>query len=160
MLLSDKQFLRDYNPRLSAYRFTDPFAAIANSANSQLYLTGQGNRSFFDARAIYFLGFSPLDVQSQIPIVHPVIDYNYIFDRPIAGGQLGYNINFTSLSRQQANFDAITQAATLASTTGINVCTQARPTRRHAQLGKLRAARRAGHLQPLLGGDGMEAQHH
>jgi LPS-assembly protein len=123
-LLSDKQFLRDYNPRLSAFRFTDPFAAIANSANSQLYITGQGNRSFFDARAIYYLGMSPADVQSQIPVVAPVIDYNYIFDRPIAGGQLGYNINFTSLSRQQANFDAIGQAAILATTTGINVCTQ------------------------------------
>jgi LPS-assembly protein len=124
VLLSDKQFLRDYNPRLSAYRFTDPFAQISNSANSQLYITGQGNRSFFDARTIYFLGFSPADVQSQIPVVHPVIDYNYIFDRPIAGGQLGYNINFTSLSRQQANFDAIGQAAIVANTTGVNACTQ------------------------------------
>jgi LPS-assembly protein len=124
VLLSDKQFLRDYNPRLSAYRFTDPFAQIANSANSQLYITGQGNRSFFDARTIYYLGFSPADVQSQIAVVHPVIDYNYIFDRPIAGGQLGYNINFTSLSRQQANFDAIGQAAVLANATGLNACTQ------------------------------------
>ncbi|HEY4140434.1 MAG TPA: LPS-assembly protein LptD [Pseudolabrys sp.] len=115
VVLSDKQFLRDYNPRLSAYRFTDPFAAVANSANSQLYITGQGNRSFFDARAIYYLGFSPADIQSQIPVVAPVIDYNYIFDHPIAGGQLGYNINFTSLSRQQANFDAISR---LAQTTG------------------------------------------
>ncbi len=111
VLLSDKQFLRDYNPRLSAYRFTDPFAAVANSANSQLYITGQGNRSFFDARTIYFLGMSPTDVQSQIPVVHPVIDYNYILDRPIAGGQLSYNLNFTSLTRNQANFDAITQTA-------------------------------------------------
>jgi LPS-assembly protein len=123
-ILSDKQFLRDYNPRLSAYRFTDPFAALANSANSQLYITGQGNRSYFDARAIYFLGFSPADVQSQIPVVAPVIDYNYIFDRPIAGGQLGYNLNFTSLTRQQANFDAITKAALTSGPGGTNACTQ------------------------------------
>jgi LPS-assembly protein len=129
VLLSDKQFLRDYNPRLSIYKFTDPFAQIANSANSQLYLTGQGNRSYFDIRSIYFLGMSPLDVQSQIPIVAPVIDYNYIFDRPIAGGQLSYNINFTSLTRQQANFDAIGRAAVTANTVtngsfGVNACTQ------------------------------------
>ena len=111
VLLSDKTYLQDYNPRLSAYRFTDPFAQVANSANSQLYLTGQGNRSYFDARTIYFLGFSPADVQAQIPIVHPVIDYNYTFDRPIIGGELSYKLNFTSLSRQEANFDAITRLA-------------------------------------------------
>ncbi len=122
VLLSDKQFLRDYNPRLSIYRFTDPFAQIANSAISQLYITGQGNRSFFDARTIYYLGFSSADVQSQIPVVHPVIDYNYIFDKPIAGGQLSYNINFTSLSRNQANFDSIGQAALTAKLTGVDVC--------------------------------------
>src|SRR5664279_3046213 len=38
--LTDKTFLQDYNPRLSAYHFTDPFQASANSGNSQLYLTG------------------------------------------------------------------------------------------------------------------------
>ncbi len=111
VLLSDKTYLQDYNPRLSAYRFTDPFAQNANSANSQLYLTGMGNRSFFDARTIYFLGFSPADVQAQIPVVAPVIDYNYKVDHPVIGGELGFNLNFTSLSRQQANFDAITNLA-------------------------------------------------
>jgi LPS-assembly protein len=97
---------------------------VQNSAVSQLYLTGQGNRSFFDARTIYFLGFSPADVQGQIPIVHPVIDYNYIFDRPVIGGELSINSNFTSLSRSQANFDAIRQAAVTLATTGVNPCTQ------------------------------------
>ena len=124
VLLSDSQFLRDYNPRLSAYRFTDPFASIANSANSQLYITGQGNRSYFDARTMYFLGLSPADVQSQIPIVHPVIDYNYIFDHPVVGGELSWNSNFTSLTRSQANFDAIRQAAVTANAGGTNPCTQ------------------------------------
>ena len=40
-----------------------------------------------------------------------MIDYNYTFDRPILGGELGYRLNFTSLTRQDANFDAITQSA-------------------------------------------------
>ncbi len=113
VLLTDKTYLQDYNPRLSMYRFTDPFAQATSSANSQLYLTGQGNRSFFDARTIYFLGFSPADVQAQIPIVHPVIDYNYTFDHPILGGELTINSNFTSLTRNEANFDAITRTAQL-----------------------------------------------
>jgi len=111
-VLTDKTFLSDYNPRLSAYRFTDPFASpAATTAVSQLYLTGKGNRSFFDARTIYYYGFSTADTQSQIPVIAPVIDYNYTFDHPILGGELGYKINFTSLTRAQANFDAISQTA-------------------------------------------------
>jgi LPS-assembly protein len=111
VMLTDKTFLTDYNPRLSAYHFKDPFGAAASSGISQLYLTGKGDRSYFDIRSIYYYGFSPADVQSQIPVVHPVLDYNYIFANPILGGELGYDINFTSLTRNQANFDAITQTA-------------------------------------------------
>jgi LPS-assembly protein len=109
--LSDKTYLQDYNPRLSAYHYTDTLGAASNSGISQLYLTGKGNRSYFDARSIYYLGFSTADTQAQIPIIHPVIDYNYTFDHPVLGGELGYKFNFTSLTRTQANFDAITQTA-------------------------------------------------
>ncbi|HET7806078.1 MAG TPA: LPS-assembly protein LptD [Pseudolabrys sp.] len=111
VLLSDKTFFQDYNPRLSRYRTTDPFQNPYSEAISQAFLTGKGNRSYFEARSIYYFGFSEADVQSQIPIIHPVIDYNYTFDRPILGGELGYRLNFTSLTRQDANFDAITQSA-------------------------------------------------
>jgi LPS-assembly protein len=109
--LSDKYFLQNYNPSLSRYRVTDPLQDATSTGVSDLYMTGRGNRSYFDARSIYYLGFSQYDVQSQIPIIHPVIDYDYTFDHPILGGELGYKINFTSLSRQQANFDPITQTA-------------------------------------------------
>src|ERR1700736_3125232 len=52
VLLTDYQFLSDY--RLAQYR--DPMASFINlptEAISQLYLTGVGNRSYFDARTIY-----------------------------------------------------------------------------------------------------------
>ena len=49
---------------------------------SQLYLAGRGDRSYFDARTMYFYGFSPSDVQGELPIVHPVIDYDYVFEQP------------------------------------------------------------------------------
>jgi LPS-assembly protein len=110
-LLSDRTFLQDYNPRLSRYRTYDPFQNPQSEAVSQLFLTGKGNRSYFDARTIYYLGFSEADSQSQIPVIHPVIDYNYVFDHPILGGELGYKINFTSLSRNAADFDPITKSA-------------------------------------------------
>jgi LPS-assembly protein len=111
VLLTDKTYLQDYNPRLSAYHYTDTLGAGASSGISQLYLTGVGNRSYFDTRSIYYLGFSSADTQSQIPVIHPVLDYSYTLDRPVMGGELGYNLNFTSLTRNQANFDAITQSA-------------------------------------------------
>ncbi len=117
--LSDKTFLQDYNPHLSRYRSTDAFQAGFSEGVSQAYLAGKGNRSYFDARSIYFMGFSEADNQSQIPVIHPVVDYTYTFDHPIFGGELGYSTNFTSLTRDQANFDAI-------STTALNngACTQ------------------------------------
>jgi LPS-assembly protein len=114
LLLSDKYYLQDYNPSLSAYRQDPDRLSVTTEGVSQLYLSGAGDRSYFDARSIYYLGFSSLDQQTHIPTIHPVIDYDYIFDRPILGGELGYKINFTSLSRNQADFDAITaNAATL-----------------------------------------------
>ena len=57
VLLSDYAFMTDY--RLAQYR--DPLQSFLNlptEAISQLYLTGVGNRSFFDARTIYFLSYS------------------------------------------------------------------------------------------------------
>ncbi|AXK80510.1 LPS-assembly protein LptD [Pseudolabrys taiwanensis] len=109
--LSDKTFLQDYNPNLSRYRQVDALQTALTEGVSQLYLAGKGNRSYFDARSIYYLGFSEADAQSQIPVIHPVIDYTYTFDRPILGGEVGFNANFTSLTRNQANFDAISTTA-------------------------------------------------
>jgi LPS-assembly protein len=111
LLMSDKTFLQDYNPQLSRYRVTDPLQNTSTEGVSQIYLTGKGNRSYFDVRSIYYMGFSTADMQSQIPVIHPVLDYTYTLDHPVLGGELGYNINFTSLTREQANFDAITQTA-------------------------------------------------
>lgn len=104
LLLSDRFFLSDYHPSLSLAAYHQDPLAVLEEGVSQAYLTGAGNRSYFDARAMYFLGLSSLDRQSQIPVVHPVVDYNYTFDRPILGGELGYRINVTSISRQFADF--------------------------------------------------------
>ena len=111
LLLSDRYFLQDYNPSLSKYAVNPDSLSVTSEGISQLFIAGRGNRSYFDARSIYYLGFSSADVQDQIPIIHPVIDYAYTVDHPIMGGELSYKLNFTSLSRNQANFDSITQAA-------------------------------------------------
>ncbi len=54
------------------------FLSLPTEAISQLYLTGVGNRSFFDARAMYYLSFS--GNQGQVPVVAPVIDYNNVIN--------------------------------------------------------------------------------
>ena len=103
--LSDYTFLQDY--RLSLYK--DPYASFLNlptEAISQLYLTGVGNRSFFDARTIYYLSYS--GSQSEVPVVLPVVDYANVINRNILGGEFSYKTNFTSLTRDSADFDAIT----------------------------------------------------
>ncbi|MBS0246746.1 MAG: LPS-assembly protein LptD [Proteobacteria bacterium] len=125
LMVSDRSFIQDYNPRLSHYRVNDPLQSGVTEGVSQLYLTGKGNRSYFDARSIYYLGMSEADTQAQIPVVHPVIDYMYTVDHPVVGGELGFNFNFTSLSRTQANFDAITKTALTAGTGGGNICNTA-----------------------------------
>jgi LPS-assembly protein len=113
--LTDRSYLQDYRPSMTAYRGgVDQTVGLPNlsEAVSQAYISGKGNRSYFDARTIYFYGFSSADAQGQLPIIRPVIDYNYTFDRPVFGGELGLKMNFTSLSRNTADFDAITAAAT------------------------------------------------
>jgi LPS-assembly protein len=113
--LSDRAFFSDY--RLAQYRDSmGTFLSPSTEAISQLYLTGIGNRSFFDARTMYYYALSGTDVgQQQIPIVHPVIDYSNVLNHSVLGGEFSYLTNFTSLSRQTAQFDAInTNASNLA----------------------------------------------
>ncbi len=109
-LLSDKTYLQDYG-LYKVRQSADLLKSTPDYALSQLYIAGRGDRSYFDARALYFFGFSPSDDQKQIPIVHPVVDHQYVLKNPIFGGELGFYTNLTSLSRDTANFDPISQAA-------------------------------------------------
>jgi LPS-assembly protein len=121
VFLSDYMFMQDY--RLAQYR--DPlasFLSLPTEAISQLYLTGVGNRSFFDARAIYYLSFS--GQQERVPVIHPVVDYNNVINSNIFGGEFSYRTNFTSLTRTTAAFDPIT---TLANTNGLCLNASADP---------------------------------
>jgi LPS-assembly protein len=121
VLLSDYYFFQDY--RLAQYK--DPlasFLSLPTEAISQLYLTGVGNRSFFDLRTIYYLSYS--GNQSQVPIIHPVLDYSNVINHSIFGGEVSYKTNFTSLTRETVAFDPIT---TLANTNGLCLNASADP---------------------------------
>jgi LPS-assembly protein len=121
VLLTDYYFMSDY--RLAQYK--DPlgsFLSLPTEAISQLYLTGVGNRSYFDARTIYYLSFSGF--QQNVPVIHPVVDYSNVLNSPIFGGEVSYKTNFTSLTRNDAVFDPIT---TLANTASLCTTTSADP---------------------------------
>ncbi len=74
---------------------------------NEVYLTGLGDRNFFDARVMQF------DVQesdpdgagrdAQQPWVLPSIDYNAVTSRPVAGGELAFNVNARGISRDIAD---------------------------------------------------------
>jgi LPS-assembly protein len=78
---------------------------------SQLYIVGAGDRSYFSARGLYYYGFSEADTQKQIPVVLPVIDYNYTFGKPILGGEVTVRSNLTSINRLTSSFDPVSPFA-------------------------------------------------
>jgi LPS-assembly protein len=110
--LSDKWYMKDYHlpvVALSANYFAE--------ATSTLYLTGQGERSFFDLRSYYFQTLSSYDLQKQQPEVAPVFDYNKTIDLAPArtagiGGELEIDANFANITRQLASYQS-TGARTL-----------------------------------------------
>ena len=105
--LSDKYYLYDYavpSSTISANYFSESISTI--------YLTGQGDRSFFDLRGFYIQGLSSHDIQAQQPIAHPVLDYNRTIDVDPAktrgiGGQVEVDFNLTSLSAQSAAYQSV-----------------------------------------------------
>ncbi|MGA8902376.1 LPS-assembly protein LptD, partial [Bradyrhizobium sp.] len=102
--LTDPNLLFDY--RLSVYQdVLNSFLTLPTEAPSQLYLTGVGNRSYFDARTIYYLSLS--GSQSQVPVIWPVVDYSNVINHSVLGGEVSYKTNFTNLTRDQAVFDPI-----------------------------------------------------
>jgi LPS-assembly protein len=108
IVLTDYMLLSDY--RLSVYKDAlTSFLALPTEAPSQLFLTGVGNRSYFDARTIYYLSLS--GNQSQVPVVWPVVDYSNVINHSVLGGEVSYKTNFTNLTRDSVVYDPITQVA-------------------------------------------------
>ena len=120
---SDKWFTTDYK---------QPTTGLTNNyfreTISTAYLTGQGQRGYFDLRGYYIQGQSKYDFQKQQPVVLPVIDYNKTFDlRPERtagiGGQVEIDFNAIALTREAAAYQA-TGARTLDNAFSLyDVCT-------------------------------------
>ena len=70
-IFSDKYFVQDYNIRANSLG-----ADYIRESISTAYLTGQGDRSYFDLRGYRIQGLSAFDEDKQQPLVLPVLDYN------------------------------------------------------------------------------------
>ncbi|MFP4538056.1 MAG: LPS-assembly protein LptD [Dichotomicrobium sp.] len=72
---------------------------------SEVYLIGQSDRNYFSAYAYSFQNLTmqddPLgeDLMDRDTVVHPVIDYNYVSGEPVLGGELKWDTNVVSMTR-------------------------------------------------------------
>src|SRR5262249_18854917 len=109
-LVSDRAYFQDYGLHRNLQN-GNLLGPTPDNIISQGYVEGRGERSFFNARAMYFYGFSSVDSQGQIPVVHPIIDHDYTANRPILGGEFSIRSNLTSLSREDPFFQPINPTA-------------------------------------------------
>ena len=105
-LFSDKYFVQDYNIRSSSLG-TDYIKESISTA----YLTGQGDRSYFNLQGYRIVGLSSFDFNKQQPLVLPTVDYNRTFALDPAltagiGGEVKVDSNITSLTRTAAAYQA------------------------------------------------------
>jgi len=66
---------------------------------SDLYLEGIDGRSRFEISGYFFQGLLATDVNSTIPIVLPLIQYTFIPERDVLGGEFRFDINTAAISR-------------------------------------------------------------
>lgn len=93
MLQSDANFSNTYSIR----------GFSGSTVENKIYLTGLGSRSYFDLRAIYYdkqVASSTDTSERKQGIVLPSLDYNYIVDGPVAGGQLSFDFNTRGIVRR------------------------------------------------------------
>ncbi|ANN59989.1 LPS-assembly protein LptD [Mesorhizobium sp. 2RAF45] len=97
LLQTDKNFSSTYN--IDKYN--------GSTHQSTVYLTGLNGRNYFDVRAMHFdvqentLNSNIAARSNQQPWVLPSLDYAYIPDAPVAGGQLSLNVNTRVLRRDE-----------------------------------------------------------
>jgi LPS-assembly protein len=89
-LVSDKSFM-------SRYDVDD-----RNRITNQLYLTGIHDRNYFSAQALQFQTLLVDEDNDQLPYVLPYVRHSYTLDRPVLGGELGFDTSIYSLTRNES----------------------------------------------------------
>ncbi len=71
----------------------------SDSLNSQVYLTGLKDRNYFNAAVYHYQSTIGGESSKSLPFVHPHIQSSIIFDRPVLGGELGFDNKSYVLTR-------------------------------------------------------------
>jgi LPS-assembly protein len=90
---SDDEFRRFY--KLDSIFQTDRVNSV--------YLRGQSERNYFALTAYQFGGLLLNDTKQSDSWVHPVLDWNYVAAQPVLGGELSFNVNAISQSRNNGD---------------------------------------------------------
>ncbi|OLP58538.1 Organic solvent tolerance protein [Xaviernesmea oryzae] len=100
LVQSDNNFAKTYD--LSTFDGT--------TLTNQAYLTGLGDRNYFDLRAFYFdiQDADPSSAAENQQAIAQVLDYSATAPNPVAGGELSATINLTNIKRNR--LDAYTVA--------------------------------------------------
>ncbi len=87
-------------------RFYKLDGVLSTSRVNTIYTQGISERNYFGARLYQMGGLLVQDSSNTHSKVMPVLDYNYIVGQPVLGGELGFNANFTNLTRQDGTDSA------------------------------------------------------
>ena len=63
------------------------------------FVEGISDRNYLGLYFYHFGGLLLNDDSSSESLVHPVLDYNYVFGQPVLGGELSFNVNAASQSQ-------------------------------------------------------------
>ena len=69
-------------------------------ATDQVYATALSDRTWFQAQALHYQTFLTEINQGDFPTVLPYLQASHTFADPVAGGELGFDVNAYSLSRE------------------------------------------------------------
>lgn len=65
---------------------------------NKIFLNGLSDRNYFEIAAYQFQGLMYTDTSESESFAHPIMDYNYIFEDPVLGGELSWTTNALSFS--------------------------------------------------------------
>ena len=96
-LTSDRTFMNRYNIN------------NADQATNRLFVTNISDRNYFSAEALDYRTLLTTESQSELPSALPYVQYNYLADTPVLGGEFGVDSSFYYLWREKAGtpFDEI-----------------------------------------------------
>jgi LPS-assembly protein len=84
-------------------RFYKLDSVLVTDRVKQVYLTGQSDRNYFNATLYKFESLLDNSSPQADSSAHPIINYNYVFADPVLGGELKWNTNFLSISRNDGS---------------------------------------------------------